>query len=305
MNLMLYLLTVLIWGTTWVAIAFQLGEVPVTVSIFYRFALAALTLLLVLALCRRLHRLAWRDHLFCALQGLCVFCLNFYCFYTATGHISSGLNAVVFSMAVLFNALNGVIFFRQPITRRLLGAGALGGLGMLCLFWPDIHRDGFNPGVLLGLGLALLGTYGFSLGNMLSLRHQKKGLDLLSTNAYAMGYGALAMLLIVLASGQPLVLDGSPRYLGALFYLAIIGSVVGFGAYFALVGRIGPGPAAYTTLLFPLVALGLSTLFEGYRWTAPALAGLGLILVGNLVMFWRPRRRLAPAAVQAHAVKQG
>src|SRR5690554_5207501 len=207
MNLLLYATTVLIWGTTWIAIALQVGEVPVMLSVFYRFALAAGVLLLWLSVSGRLHRLGARDHLFCALQGLCVFCLNFYFFYTASAYITSGLIAVVFSMAVLFNAVNGVLFFRQTITTRLLLATALGLAGMVCLFWPDIYRGGLDASVLFGLGCALVGTYGFSLGNMLSLRHQRRGLDLLSTNAYAMGYGALIMLALVLASGTPFAVD--------------------------------------------------------------------------------------------------
>lgn len=291
MNLLLYATTVLIWGTTWIAIALQVGEVPVMLSVFYRFALAAGVLLLWLSVSGRLHRLGVRDHLFCALQGLCVFCLNFYFFYTASAYITSGLIAVVFSMAVLFNAVNGVLFFRQTITSRLLLATSLGLIGMVCLFWPDIYRGGLDASVLFGLGCALVGTYGFSLGNMLSLRHQRRGLDLLSTNAYAMGYGALIMLALVVISGTPFVVDTSPTYVGALLYLAIFGSVIGFGVYFALVGRIGPGPAAYATLLFPLVALGISTLVEGYQWTPYALVGLMTILVGNGVMFYKPRSK--------------
>lgn len=285
MNAFLYITTVLIWGTTWIAIAFQLGEVAVTVSVFYRFALAALFLLTCLAVLGKLRRINPRDHLFCLMQGMCVFCFNFLLFYTATQYITSGLNSVVFSMAVMFNAINGVIFFRLPITSRIYLANGLGLIGMLLLFWPDLTGESFNLDVLFGLGCALLGTYGFSLGNMISLRHQRKGLDLLSTNAYAMSYGALTLLAIVLLTGTPFTLDTSFSYLSALFYLAIFGSVIGFGAYFALIGRIGAGQAAYATLLFPLVALGISTLYEGYVWTLPAVLGLVMILVGNGVMF--------------------
>ena len=111
MNATLYAATVLIWGTTWIAIAMQSGPVPSAVSVFYRFALASVLLLTVLLLSRRLRRIGWRDHLFCLLQGLCVFSFNFYCFYSANAYINSGLEAVLFSMATLFNAINGVIFF--------------------------------------------------------------------------------------------------------------------------------------------------------------------------------------------------
>jgi drug/metabolite transporter (DMT)-like permease len=269
--------------------------------VFYRFALAAALLFAVLLLSGRLHRLSRRDHLFCALQGCCVFGLNFYCFYTAIGYISSGLESVIFSMAVIFNTVNGILFFRQPVTPRLLWAGLLGISGVVCLFWRDILGDAGNEGVLTGVALSMLGTYGFSLGNMISTRHQKAGRDILTTNAWAMGYGALVMGALSGIGGAEFILDTSPSYLLSLLYLAVFGSLVGFGVYFALIGRIGAGSAAYATVLFPLVALTISTLFEGYQWSPSGFAGLGLILSGNLMMFvrWRssalkpepPRRR--------------
>ncbi|MBV1786665.1 DMT family transporter [Marinobacterium sp. D7] len=285
MNALLYSLTVLIWGTTWIAIALQAGEVATLVSVFYRFALAASLLFLGLLLSGRLRRLDRSDHLFCLLQGCCVFGFNFYCFYTAVGYISSGLESVIFSMAVVFNAINGVIFFRQPVTRRLLLAALLGMTGMVCLFWRDILSDSLNQNILPGVLLSLIGTYGFSLGNMISARHQKRGRDVMTTNAWAMGYGALIIGALAVASGAEFRLDSSPSYLLSLVYLSVVGSLVGFGVYFALIGRIGAGRAAYATVLFPLVALTISTLFEGYQWSGTGMVGLVLILLGNLVMF--------------------
>lgn len=290
MNTLLYVTTVLIWGTTWIAISMQTGPVPVVVSVFYRFSLAAAVLLLVLLACGRLRRLAARDHGFCLLQGMCVFGLNFCCFYSANAYINSGLESVLFSLATVFNAINGVIFFRQRATSRLLWANLLGFIGIVSLFWHDLSGAGMNAGVLLGIGLSLLGTYGFSLGNMISVRNQSRGLDLLSTNAYAMAYGAMVMLLIALVTGAEFSLEWTSAYLGSLVYLALFGSVIGFAAYFSLIGRIGAGPAAYATVMFPLIALGMSTLFEGYQWSSSAIVGLILILLGNAVMFYRPKR---------------
>tara|TARA_R110000868_G_scaffold42938_17_gene145047 strand:+ start:24715 stop:25614 length:900 start_codon:yes stop_codon:yes gene_type:complete len=290
MNTLLYITTVLIWGTTWIAISMQSGPVPVVVSVFYRFSLAAGVLLLALLVTGRLRRLAARDHGFCLLQGMCVFGLNFCCFYAANAYINSGLESVLFSLATVFNAINGVIFFRQRVTQRLLWANLLGFIGIVSLFWHDLAGAGMNAGVLLGIGLSLLGTYGFSLGNMISVRHQARGLDLLSTNAYAMGYGALVMLLIALITGAQFSMQWTATYLGSLLYLAFFGSVIGFAAYFALIGRIGAGPAAYATVMFPLIALGMSTLFEGYQWSTSAILGLVLILLGNAVMFYRRKR---------------
>ncbi len=301
MNALLYAITVLIWGTTWIAIAMQTGDVPAPVSVFYRFVLAAAVLLCVLGLSGRLKRIGGRDHLFCILQGMCVFCFNFYCFYSANRYINSGLESVLFSMAILFNAINGVIFFRQRITGKLMLANSLGIIGVVSLFWRDLNPAQMNADVLFGIGLCLLGTYGFSLGNMITARHQRNGLDLLSTNAYAMTYGAITMLVVIMLTGAPFRIDTSLSYLGALVYLAVFGSVVAFGTYFALVGRIGPGQAAYATVMFPLVALTISTLFEGYSWSTSAIVGLLLILSGNAVMFYKPRARVAVAVASKPA----
>ncbi|PTY36380.1 multidrug DMT transporter permease [Saccharospirillum sp. MSK14-1] len=295
MNALLFIASVLIWGTTWLAIAMQTGPVPVVVSVFYRFALAAVVLLVFLLVTRRLRKIAMTDHLFCLLQGACVFCVNFLCFYTASRWISSGLESVLFSMATLFNALNGVLFFGHRITPRLALANTCGLVGMLALFWQDLMSASLSSGVLLGAGLTLVGTYGFSLGNMISARHQRRGLDVLSTNAYAMGYGALLLLVAMTLTGAGLAWDVRPEYGLALAYLAVFGSVIGFATYFLLIGRIGSGSAAYVTVTAPLVAMLLSTWLESYQWSLSAVLGIALILLGNVVMFYKPRPRAASA----------
>lgn len=285
MNSLLYISTVLIWGSTWLAIAWQVGEVAVPVSVFYRFIMAALVLLIGLMLWRRRQPLSGQDHLFCVLQGSCVFGLNFYCFYLAAGVLPSGLIAILFSMSTLFNAFNGYLFFRTPVPRVFYPALVLGLLGMAMVFWQDLVAVQATWTLAGAIGLSLLGTFGFSLGNMVSVRHQRRGLQISTTNAFAMLYGGLLLGSIALLQGASFTLPAEPRYLGALVYLAVIGSVGGFGAYFMLVGRIGAGKAAYATVLFPLVALALSTVFEGYQWRADALIGLVMILSGNLLMF--------------------
>ena len=291
MNLFLYLLTVLIWGTTWIAIKLQLGEVALAASIAYRFALAALVLFAVLLLSGGLQRLDRRTQGLCLAQGLCLFSLNFLCFYTASQWIPSGLIAVVFSTATLWNALNARLFLRQRIAANVLAGGALGLGGLGLLFWPELAGHEASRETLLGLGLSLLGTLCFSAGNLLSSLQQKAGYRPLSTNAWSMAYGALLLLGYCLLSGTPLEIDWSTRYIGSLLYLAIPGSVIGFTAYLTLVGRMGPERAAYCTVLFPLVALNISAMVEGYQWTPPALLGLLLVMLGNVLVFRRPKPR--------------
>ncbi|EML4684313.1 DMT family transporter [Citrobacter sp. MGH 55] len=297
MNALLYCLVVVIWGTTWIAIYLQQGPVAAPVSIFWRFAVATALMMLIMQIRGKLRTLSLRDHLFCLLQGSCVFCFNFWCFYTAAAWINTGLESVIFSMAVLFNAVNSFFFFGQKPPLRFYCAAALGLTGIVTLFWQDLMNSGFSGSLLLGIGLSALGTFGFSLGNMISLRHQKKGLEVMTTNSWAMLYGTLLIATIALLRGDNFTPQWTFSYIGALLYLAVFGSVIAFGAYFTLVGRIGASNAAYSTLLFPLVALSFSTVYEGYSWQVNAVVGLILILVGNLVMFARPpallRRRTA------------
>jgi len=250
-------------------------------------------MLLLLKLIKRLHRLTLQDHLFCVLQGCCVFGFNFVCFYYASGYINSGLESVIFSMAVMYNAINSWIFFCQRPSARLIPAIVLGLAGIVALFWHDLRSTQASAGLMCGIGLSAVGTLGFSFGNMISQRHQRLQRDVLTTNSYGMLYGALIMALVSLLQGVSLQPTWNTQWFGALTYLAIVGSVMGFGAYFTLVGRIGASRAAYTTVLFPLVALALSTHFEGYEWHASAIPGLVIILLGNIVMFarWPVSRR--------------
>jgi len=265
MNISLYLLTVLIWGTTWIALKLQLGDVAIPVSIVYRFGFAALILFAMLLFSGKLQPVNRRGQLICLAQGLCLFCVNFMCFLHASQWIPSGLVAVVFSTSTLWNALNARIFFRQKIARNV------------------------SHETLIGLGLALLGTLCFSAGNMLSSVQQKAGLRPLTTNAYGMLYGAAMLSVYCLISGTPFTFEWNTRYIGSLLYLVIPGSVIGFTAYLTLVGRMGPERAAYCTVLFPVVALNVSAFAEGYQWTAPALMGLVLVMLGNVLVFRKPK----------------
>lgn len=293
MNVLLYALVVMIWGTTWIAITLQQqSEISTTVAVFWRFFISAIVLFAFVVMSRKLQKLATHDHLFCLLQACCIFGFNFVCFYYAVQYISSGLEAVIFSMAVIFNTINAKLFFAKQISSRFYPAALFGLFGIIALFWHDVMGTTLNSNTLMGIGLCILGTYGFSLGNMISTRHQKHGLDIFTTNAYAMLYGSLLMALISWFKHDNFFPSMSGSSVSALLYLAIFGSVIGFTAYYYLVGRIGAGKAAYSTLLFPLVALVISTIWEGYHWQMNAVIGVILILCGNAIFFLKlPRFR--------------
>lgn len=286
-NPLLYGTTVLIWGSTWFAITLQLGVVPPTVSVAYRFILAGAILIIWCWARRRPLLLGWRHHLFIALQGVFLFSINYMLFYVAIQDLTSGLSAVVFSTIVLMNIAGAAVFFGTPVQPRMALAAVIGLGGIALLFWPDLRDFDLDSGPVQGLLLSLLGTASVSIGNLLSARNQMRGLGVLETNALGMTYGGAFTLLIAISIDAPLVFEASYRYAGSLIYLAVFGSVVGFGCYLTLLGRIGAGRAAYAMVLFPVIALGFSTALEGYRWEPLAIAGVALILVGNALVLMR------------------
>lgn len=293
-NLILYTLTVLIWGSTWLVITFQLGEVDPVLSVAYRFTLASL-LLLGYCLLRRINlRFTLRQHLFMALQGVLLFSLNYLLVYLAELRLTSGLVAVIFSTLVFMNVLTGVLFIGTPVRLNVLLGASLGLVGISLVFLPELSAFSLQDSGFIGLLLSLAATLFASLGNIAAARNQREGLPVLQTNAFGMGYGALLMFIFALLTGAPFSFEASPAYIASLLYLSLFGSIVAFGAYLTLLGRIGADRAGYASLLFPLVALGLSTLFEGYLWSTSALIGVLLVLSGNLITMSRKPRRPRP-----------
>ena len=295
----LFVTTVLIWGTTWFAIALQAGPVPALVSIFYRFGVAGVLFVAGLALSGRL-RLPRKDHqIWLVAQALCLFSLNFICFYYAVQYIPSGLESVIFSMATIFNAINARIFYKDRITKQVVLASILGICGLVLLFGRDVFSSSGTE-ALTGAGLAMLGTLFFSFGNMVSRRNSQMGISPITANAWGMCYGALILLALITVTGTPIVAPADVTYLGALLYLAIFGSIVAFTTYLILVARIGSAKAAYMTVLFPIIALAISTLFEGYVWHWTSVLGLILALTGNIIMF-APKRTKPDASAPSPA----
>lgn len=294
-NNLLFGATVLIWGTTWYAIKMQLGVVEPDVSVAYRYLLAAAVLIAFCLATGRTLRLPLRHHPWIAAQGLFLFSLNYILFYLATYTLTTGVAAVVFSAIAVMNILNGAVLFGTAIERRVLAAAGLGLAGIALVFWRDLSALDLTGGPMIGLGLALLATFSASLGNMASLRNQRAGLPVIEVNALGMAYGAVFTTAIVLFRGAPITFDPSPGYVGSLVYLALFGSVLAFGFYLTLLGRIGAGRAAYAAVVFPLVALVISTFLEDFQWTAPALIGVALILGGNVLVL-KPRADNAEAS---------
>lgn len=277
----LYGSTVIIWGTTWLAIKFQLGSVDPMVSVLYRFMAAALTLFLYCKLRGLRMQFSPKDHIFMALQGLVLFSVNYWLIYLAEVHVTSGLVAVIFSGIVFMNMINGAVLLGSPIRSNVLLGGTIGVLGIVLIFWPQLISFSLSDKGALGLVLSVVSTFMASLGNIISARHQQNNLPVIQTNAYGMVYGAAIIGAISLISGKTFSFEMSLAYVGSLFYLSLFGTVIAFGCYLKLIGKIGADRAAYATMLFPIVALGISTVYEGYQWAPNNIIGMAVVLVGN------------------------
>lgn len=290
---LIYAIVVLIWGTTWFIIRFQLGVVEPEVSLVYRFALAAACVFAFARLTGSPLRLSWREHRFVALQGLTLFCLNYWMTYLSTGYLTSGLVAVIFTSIIFFNVVNGRVILKTPIEPRVLAAAGAGVFGVALLFLPELQAALHEPRIAHGAVLALTATYVASLGNMAASRNTQSGLPVVTVNAYGMAYGAVGLAVIAAIRGTPLDFDPRWPYVVSLLYLALAGTSLAFGLYLALIKRIGASRAAYSSVLFPVVALVVSTLFEHYRWSLPAAAGLAVLVAGNALALGGARRRAA------------
>ena len=281
---LLYSGTVLIWGSTWLAIRFQLGVVSPEISLVYRFGIASLLLLVWCRVRGIPPPTGWRNHSSLILLGACLFSFNYLLFYIAAEDLATGLLAVIFSTMTVMNILNGALFLGRRVEWRIILGSGFGLTGICLVFWPEVIALGKAHNIFLAVLLGVIATYFASLGSIISVHNQKSGIQVISGNAFGMLYGTALMTLYALISGVHFNFDPSFGYVSSLMYLSVFGSALAFTLYLTLVGQIGPEKAAYATVLFPIVALTLSTLFENFRWSTLAGIGVLLVLVGNVIV---------------------
>jgi len=296
LNFVLYTTATLIWGSTWLGIKLQLTQVPPILSVGYRFCLASIILLVYCIFTNKNLVFSRRDHIFMAVQGFSLFGLGYIMSYLATSYLTSGLVAVIFSTILMWNILNLKLFMRQPVAWRAFSGGILGLGGICIVFWHDLSAFTATRG-LIGLIIALVGAYLASIGNVVGSHNAKSGVPVTQANGYGMAYGSLLCIAIHFGGGGEFAIDWTFGYLGPMLYLTVFGSVVAFGCYMLLIGRIGADYAAFVMLLMPIVALVLSTIFEEYRWSASAVYGVTIVLFGNLII-------LTPTATLKNAYRK-
>lgn len=287
----LFAVSTLIWGTTWYAITFQLAAVAPELGVALRFAFAGV---MILAFCvwRGIGlRYDRRQHAQIALLGFTNYSISYILIYHAEQHIVSGLVAVGYAGAPLINMLLSRWMLGTPLSRRVAVGGGLGLAGIALIFWPELAALQSNPAVLLGAVQTAIAVLISCYGNVCVGKLYAEGVSGWGPLGLSMLWGGAISLVAALALGVPLTVQTSPAFFASFLYLALFGSILAFGAYFALIGRIGAARAAYVGVMSPVLALLMSAVFEGYDWRLATVLGVLLAVAGNVIALWQPRAR--------------
>lgn len=283
-NTLLYIATVLIWGSTWLAIEFQLGEVDVPTSVAYRFMISAVLMWAYCIWAKVPMHFSRRNHFFILVLAMFNFSINYAVIYSSQQYLSSAMTSIAFSTMLLMNIINTRIFFGTKIAAKTWVGALFGIFGIAALFWDDLSAASQDSNSLLGLGLVIIAALAASLGNMTSVRNSKANMNIFAVNAWGMLYGSIVLCLWVLVSDATFGFSMQPSYIASLLYLSIFGTVIAFATYYVLLNDMGPEKASYVIVLFPVVAVVLSTLFEGFIWTSNTFIGFALVILGNAII---------------------
>jgi drug/metabolite transporter (DMT)-like permease len=284
-----FLLVSLIWGSTWFVIRDQLNVVPASWSVTYRFAIAGAGMFILGAVMRLPFRLDRRGMLWTAILGVMQFSLNFNFVYQAEHHITSGLVAVIFALLIVPNALLAKWWLGRNIGRPFIIGSIVASIGVALLMIQEYRAAPVgSTAVIIGFAFTLAAVLCASFSNVFQVLPQIARFPSITILGWSMLWGTLFNASWAWANYGPPVIDPRPSYATGLLYLGIVGSLVTFPLYFRLIRDIGPGKAAYTGVLIPVIAMLLSTVLEGYVWTPLAIAG-ALFATAGLVIAMRPK----------------
>lgn len=284
----------LIWGLTWIAIKFQLGHGDANVAVFYRFALATIIMFGLAVIKREPFQYTRFQHVLMMAQGFFMFCLNFLLTYWGSSMAPSALISLAFTSLIFFNMIGGRIFLKLPLEKKVIFGALISFIGMGLITWNELQafESEKYPLSMWGFLLSLVGTVSASAGNLVSAKNRTLGLPIISNTAFGMMYGSLFTLIFCLSRGLNFSLDVDLPFSISFFYLTVFGTVISFISYLKLIQIVGPSKAAFTSVVSPVIALTISTLYEGMGWSWPLAIGVIFCLAGNIVALASNFRRL-------------
>lgn len=283
-NYLLFTTCSLIWGTTWFVIKFQLESTSPIVGVFYRFLVAAILMFIFnFFISKKNIYYPLKNHLFFFLQGIFNFSINYILTYVAEQRLSSGLVALTFTSLVYFNMIGLRIWFKKPISKNVFWGGFVGAFGIALLFLKEILNFNLHTGPITGILIGIIATFFGSTGNMFAYKNHLSKVPVTVYNTYSMLYGALFSLMIGLLQHENFIVSPNSNFIFSLFYLSIFGSVIGFWAYQTLAGNIGADKAAYSSIIAPMMAIIISSIYEDIHFTPLIISGIIFCLLGNVI----------------------
>jgi len=283
-NLVLFISTLICWSPTWYLIKFQFGVVDPLISIFYRFFIASIIVFIFLILSNKKMSFNLHQHLSFLLLGVTLFSLNYIFFYLANTYLISGIVTIAFSTILIMNILGERIYFKIKSSKETLFAAGFGIVGILIIFGNELLNFRLEDKTHIGIILSFIATFWASTGNLVHQKNSKDEIPFIQSIAYGMLYGSLFTLIVAKFRGAEIIFDNSISYILSFLYLSIIGSVVAFYLYLKLLDNIGSARAGYIGVIMPIIALIISTIFEGLQWTNNLIFGLPVLIFGCVLI---------------------
>ena len=291
-NLILFISTLLCWSPTWYLIKFQFGVVDPLISIFYRFFIASIIVFIFLILSKKKMSFNLHQHLSFLLLGVTLFSLNYIFFYLANTYLISGIVTIAFSTILIMNILGERIYFKIKSSKETLFAAGFGIVGILIIFGNELLNFKLEDKTHIGIILSFIATFWASTGNLVHQKNSKDKIPFIQSIAYGMLYGSLFTLIVAKFRGAEIIFDNSISYILSFLYLSIIGSVVAFYLYLKLLDNIGSARAGYIGVIMPIIALIISTIFEGLQWTNNLIIGLPVLIFGCVLILNQKSKKI-------------
>jgi drug/metabolite transporter (DMT)-like permease len=283
-----------IWGLTWIAIKYQINSINGSIAVFYRFFCASLIMFSLCLLTKNTLKFNLRQHFKFMGQGFFMFFLNFILIYWSTSMASSALVALAFTSLIFFNLFGGRLFLKIPFEKKVIFGAALSLVGMAVISLNEYENMALHPLSVWGFLISLLATLSASIGNLISTSNQMNRVPILSNNAWGMFYGTLFTFIFCLATSKDFTIHFSVPFVISFLYLTVFGTVISFWSYFKLIEIVGPAKAAFTSVLSPVIALSVSTVFENMPWSLYLAIGVLLCIAGNIIALVQFRQKEYP-----------
>jgi len=279
----LFIFTLLCWSPTWFVIKFHFGIVDPLVSLFYRFFVSGLLILIYLHFKDR-KKFTIANHCLFLLLGTFLFSLQYMFYYSANVYLISGVVSISLSLILIFNILGEKLYFNISPSIKTIFACGLGFLGLSLVYKEELVNFSFYKNTHFGIILSFIAAFFASTGNMIFKKIDLKRIDFWYSLGFGMLYGSFITLLTILILGKKINFEISYSYIFSLAYLIFFGSILAFYFYLRLLKKVGAGRAGYFGIIMPPIALLISSILENYIWSFDVILGLLIISYGSYLI---------------------